>query len=294
MKRISLTFLTLSTLVLGLNAQEFLNIYSGGKVSTYNMSDIDSLTFGSENRDEVLVREMISYESFIHDIENVLSDSSTVYNDFSLCANDSNVRAIALQTGQEMITTGAGADKTIITDGKICNDENYYLYVDGDSAIKYIGMTISYSKIHDYTQSNSDDIQPCVMMFAKKDGTWANLLHLLFYRDNVAINTREGDGFLWNTKTIKGVMTYDKMSLDSTYTVSAYIVDNVMYVRKPDNTVVIFQNDYFRDVFPIMIWQVYNQPQYNHRGYIHEIFAGSKPNVENVYRAKNRLSELMK
>ncbi len=294
MKKILLTFLTLSTFVLGLNAQEFLNIYSDGKVSTYNMSDIDSLTFGSENRDEVLVREMISYESFINDIKNVLSDSSTVYNDFSLCDNDSNVRAIALQTGQEMITTGAGADKTRITDGKICNDENYYLYVDGDSAIKYIGMTISYSKIHDYTQSNSNDIQPCVMMFAKKDGTWANLLHLLFYRDNVAINTREGDGFLWNTKTIKGVMTYDKMSLDSAYTVSAYIVDNVMYVRKPDNTVVVFQNDYFRDVFPIMIWQVYNQPQYNHRGYIHEIFAGAKPNVENVYRAKNRLNELMK
>ncbi|MCR5313386.1 MAG: hypothetical protein K6E54_07060 [Bacteroidaceae bacterium] len=276
-----------------INAQNLncVNIFSEGSATCFSSEKIDSITFSSKPDKDFFLSGQQKYDLFTQNFCKELTDTTIVYHDFSLSSNTQNVNGKIIQSGQKIYVSGAGAKQIAVQDGKVVDEENFYLYTDTYSPLKYIGMSFSYSKVYDNTESNSDHIQPCVIMLGKREDTWSHIIHILFYRDNLAINRRDGEGFIWDCKKIEGNGIYPEMALDSVYNVSVFIKEDTLYIKKPDNTIVSYQNEYFKDTFVIPIWQVYNMKKYNHHGFIHEIYAGTKPFIEATYRTRNKLRQ---
>ena len=143
-------------------------------------------------------------------------------------------------------------------------------------------------------QATMDAVPPCVVMFAKKEETWTHILHVMFYRDNVAINTRDGGDFRYDCERLGGHGRYATKDYGDVYSVSLRLEGDTMFIRKPDGEYLTMRNDYFRDAFPVAIWQVFNKPEYKCRGYIHEIFAGTSPYVDAAYKLADRFRTSLK
>jgi hypothetical protein len=277
-------------------AQQQVNIHTRGNIVTFPVEDVDSVTFPLMSSDELEKAKAGKYSAYIAGVDELLAvrdDNTNIYNDFGKNADVRDISQMITQSGHTIRVTGLGAHDTGLKDGKTYNNKNYYIYVPGEKPLNYIGMSFSYSQVDD-DEATMDAVPPCVVMFAKKEETWTHILHVMFYRDNVAINTRDGGDFRYDCERLGGHGRYATKDYGDVYSVSLRLEGDTMFIRKPDGEYLTMRNDYFRDAFPVAIWQVFNKPEYKCRGYIHEIFAGTSPYVDAAYKLADRFRTSLK
>ncbi len=291
MKKIAL-FIFVCFLSMHVSAQttQKIDIHSGTNVQTIFVNDIDSISFGEMSTiDMIRAKEKMEKEKYneLQDLLDGKNGKSFVYNDFSLNEDKDNIYKMTTQSGHQLMLNGEGYQSTAIRNGIVYNDINYRMYVNMDAPIKYIGMTYSYHNFGKGYGEYIDHIPPCVILLGQKNDTWTHIIHLLFYDDHLTINTRQGDDFLNDCVNVGGNGRFAAKGDGEKYSVSVQIIDDKLYVKKPNGEYLIMQNEYFKEAFPVACWQVANKPEYNNLGCINEIFAGVVPNSEIAWRYKS-------
>ena len=270
-------------------AQEVTNIHKRDWTISFISNEIDSITFSNYDIHETAQYKIDAYTYFVNQLKEAKENKDFIYCDFAQFADTPKIQKIKSQSGPILTTNGNGSKTTSIKDGKTHNSDNYYIFNDMDAPVKYIGMKYSYEVVCDKTEENDNGYPPCVILLGQTKDPWTYIIHILFYNDKLYINTRHGEGFVDDCVLVEGTTRFEPRGFGETYEVSVYIVDNKLYIKKPDGKYVVFQNEYFREDFHRACWQSFITQKFYINGCLNELYAGDKPGLEEAYRTINTI-----
>lgn len=270
--------------------QEVTRIHSGERTFQFLTSEIDSITFvdASSTKKTEITKE--TYKDIMKMFKETEMYKNFFYCDFSTSSDTEYLNKLTAQCGQILSFNGEGIRSSYIKDGKMCNEKNYYIYGKLSAPINYIGMKYSYEHVRNVKEE--DNFPPCVLLLGQTGDSkdpWAYIIHILFYNDKLYINTRHGGNFVMDCVHVEGTSKYAPKKDGEQYEVSAQIVDDKIYIRKPDGSYIVYQNEFFRETFTFACWQIYNKTEQNINGFLHELYAGDKPGMEEAFRTINTM-----
>ncbi len=274
-----------------MNAQSITNIHIGEETRSYFTNEIDSITFDEATATEAANVTKKTYDDCYALLKEASDFTNFIYCDLNLFKDTIDILKVKTQTGKILSFNGEGYQHTYIKDGKMRNEQNVRTFGKLNTPAKYIGMKYSYIKEGDKTGDQANNFPPCILLLGQNDNPWIYIIHILFYKDKIEINTRHGEGFVDDCVLIEGNKRINPLETGKTYEASVQIVGNKLYIKKPDGEWAVFQNDFFTEDFNTACWQIWNLSKSNIHGCLQELYAGDRPGLENAYRVINKLKE---
>lgn len=258
---------------------------------TYNAAIVRKATLNSyEAEIKSLTNEVDNLFETVSDL--MISGLTGLYDDFTIKANTPSILGAETFSGHTWQATGSYPNNIEILDGKITNlAGNFYLFV---PFLNFNYMSMKASFIQKAVPPETPSGTPlCVMIFESGSNNLLNFIHLTFSRDSVDVSVRnETNEFIRNYTVMQGNYQYSEIPLGEVFDVSAWIVGNVLFIRKPNGELFILQSNDFTKETKWAKWQITSADLATYKGYIHEVSAGTK-DTEKAFRIATKLKALM-